>query len=172
MVARGLHLGRPDDVAGSLGSLGFINGRLLIVNRIVRTVTGHGFRGSMRNPLDTLGDKHDRIVSQPGYSGAHHHSRYQVQVALSEPQDGSYEMAPAPSERRVRSLVPWRRAADAMVEAELKHRVALAEEQLAGLKTALDDMRAQRDAWQAMAQARIRPTPSGQSRWPWLRSTG
>ncbi len=79
---------------------------------------------------------------------------------------------PAPSERRVRSLIPWRRAADAMVEAELRHRVALAEEQLADLKTALDDMRAQRDAWQAMAQARIRPAPSGQSRWPWLRSTG
>jgi hypothetical protein len=74
--------------------------------------------------------------------------------------------------RRVRSLIPWRRAADAMVEAELRHRVALAEEQLADLKTALDDMRAQRDAWQAMAQARIRPAPSGQSRWPWLRSTG
>ena len=36
-----------------------------------------------------------------------------------------------------------------MVEAELMHRVALAEEQLADLKTALDDLRAQRDAWQA-----------------------
>ena len=93
--------------------------------------------------------------------------------SASQKEDGSYEMAPAPSVRRVRSLIPWRRAADAMVEAELRHRVALAEEQLADLKTALDDMRAQRDAWQAMAQARIRPAPSGQSRWlPWLRSTG
>ena len=90
--------------------------------------------------------------------------------SASRKEDGSYEMAPAPSERRVRSLIPWRRAADAMVEAELRHRVALAEEQLTDLKIALDDMRAQRDAWQAMAQARIRPTPSGQSRWPWLRS--
>ena len=44
-----------------------------------------------------------------------------------------------------------------MVEAELRQRVALAEEQLAELKKALGDMRAQRDAWQAMAQARIRP---------------
>ena len=33
------------------------------------------------------------------------------------------------------------------------------------------DMRTQRDAWQAMAQARIRPVPeSASSRWPWQRS--
>ena len=83
--------------------------------------------------------------------------------SASRKEDGSYEMAPAHSERRVRSLIPWRRAADAMVEAELMRRVALAEEQLADLKTALDELRAQRDAWQA---------PSGQSRWPWIRSTG
>ena len=51
-----------------------------------------------------------------------------------------------------------------MVEAELRQRVALAEEQLAELKTALGDMRAQRDAWQAMAQARIRPAQSGKAR--------
>jgi hypothetical protein len=42
----------------------------------------------------------------------------------------SIQMAPAPSEGRVRSLIPWRRAADAMVEAELRNRIALAEEQL------------------------------------------
>ena len=72
----------------------------------------------------------------------------------------------------MRSLIPWRRVADVRAEAELMHRVALAEEQLADLKTALDDMRAQRDAWQAIAQARIRPALSGQGRWPWLRSTG
>jgi hypothetical protein len=92
--------------------------------------------------------------------------------SASRKEDGSYEMVPAPSQRRVRSLVPWRRAAEAKAEAELMHRVALAEEQLANLKTALDDMRAQRDAWQAIAQARIRPAPSGQGRWPWFRSAG
>ena len=59
-----------------------------------------------------------------------------------------------------------------MVEAELRQRIALAEEQLAELKTALGDMRAQRDAWQAMAQARIRPAQSGKSPWSWVRSTG
>ena len=60
--------------------------------------------------------------------------------------------------------MPWRRATEAMVEAELRQRVALAEEQLADLKTAIDDMRAQRDAWQAMAQARIRPAHLGKAR--------
>ena len=52
---------------------------------------------------------------------------------------------------------------------DLRHRVTLAEAKLADLKIALEDMRAQRDAWQAMAQA---PARSGQSRWLWLRSTG
>jgi hypothetical protein len=92
--------------------------------------------------------------------------------SASRKEDGSYEMAPAPSERRVRSLIPWRRATDAMVEAELRQRVALAEEQLAELKTALGDMRAQRDAWQAMAQARIRPAQSGKGPWSWVQSIG
>src|SRR3954463_2663913 len=81
--------------------------------------------------------------------------------SASRKEDGSYEMAPARSERRVRSLIPWGRATAAMAEAELRQRVALAEEQLAELKTALGDMRAQRDAWQAMAQSRIRPASSG-----------
>ena len=81
--------------------------------------------------------------------------------SASRKEDGSYQMAPAPSERRVRSLIPWRRATAAMVEPELRQRVALAEEQVAELKTAIGDMRAQRDAWQAMAQARIRPASSG-----------
>ena len=89
--------------------------------------------------------------------------------------NGSYEIdtvAPAASERRVRSLLPWRRAAEAArADAELRQQLAVAEQQLADLKTALDDMRTQRDAWQAMAQARIRPLPeSASSRWPWQRS--
>ena len=79
--------------------------------------------------------------------------------AATRKQNGSYEIdtvAPAPSERRVRSLLPWRRAAEAArADAELRQQLALAEQQLADLKTALDDMRTQRDAWQAMAQARI-----------------
>jgi hypothetical protein len=92
--------------------------------------------------------------------------------SASRREDGSYQMAPAHSERRVRSLIPWRRATAAMVEPELRQRVALAEDQVAELKTAIDDMRAQRDAWQAMAQARIRPASSGKGPWSWVRSTG
>jgi hypothetical protein len=94
--------------------------------------------------------------------------------AATHKQNGSYEIdtvAPASSERRVRSLIPWRRAAEARADAELRQQVALAEQQLADLKIALDDMRAQRDAWQAMAQARIRPlSESASSRWPWQRA--
>ena len=96
--------------------------------------------------------------------------------AATRKQGGSYEIAtvaPASSERRVRSLIPWRRAAEARADAELRQQVALAEQQLADLKIALDDMRAQRDAWQAMAQARIRPAPAPTMwRWGWLRPTG
>ena len=61
--------------------------------------------------------------------------------SASRQEDGSFDMAPASLERRVRSLIPWRRTTDAIVEAELRQRVALAEEQLAELKTAFDDMR-------------------------------
>jgi hypothetical protein len=97
--------------------------------------------------------------------------------SASRKDDGSYEIdtvEPGSSAKRMRSLIPWRnaRAVQEMADAELRHRVALAEDKLAELKTALDDMRAQRDAWQAMAQARIRPAPaSAMSRWPWLRSS-
>jgi hypothetical protein len=91
--------------------------------------------------------------------------------------DGSYEVDPGerPSPRRLNALIPWRaaRLADLRADEELRRRVALAEERLADLKAALEDMRAQRDAWQAMAQARIRPArSSGMSRWEWLRSAG
>jgi hypothetical protein len=91
--------------------------------------------------------------------------------------DGSYEVDPGerPSPRRLHALTPWRaaRLADLRADEELRRRVAMAEERLADLKAALEDMRAQRDAWQAMAQARVRPVrASSTSRWPWLRSTG
>jgi hypothetical protein len=92
--------------------------------------------------------------------------------------DGNYEIDPVepePSARRSHALIPWRaaRLADLRADDELRHRLALAEEKLTDLKAALEDMRAQRDAWQAMAQARIRPAPaSSTSRWPWLRATG
>jgi hypothetical protein len=91
--------------------------------------------------------------------------------------DGSYEIDPGEAETSARryALTPWRaaRLADLRADEELRRRVALAEERLADLKAALEDMRAQRDAWQAMAQARIRPArASSTSWWPWLRATG
>jgi hypothetical protein len=90
-------------------------------------------------------------------------------------EDGSCEIDPGepePSARRLNALIPWRaaRPAHQRADAELRHQLALAEERLAELKSALDDMRAQRDAWQVMAQARIRPPrASSTSRWAWLR---
>jgi hypothetical protein len=80
-------------------------------------------------------------------------------------EDGSYEIDPVerePSARRLQALIPWRaaRLANERADEELRRRIVLAEERLVDLKAALDDMRAQRDAWQAMAQARIRPAPA------------
>jgi hypothetical protein len=92
--------------------------------------------------------------------------------------DGSYEIDPVepePSARRSHALIPWRaaRLARQRADEELRYQLVLAEERVADLKAALEDMRAQRDAWQEMAQARIRPVrASSTSRWPWLRSTG
>jgi hypothetical protein len=97
--------------------------------------------------------------------------------SASRKEDGSYEIdnvEPEPSARRLQSLIPWRtaRRVDLKADAELRHQLALADERLAALKSALDDMRAQRDAWQVMAQARIRPARrSVLSRWQWLPST-
>jgi len=93
-------------------------------------------------------------------------------------EDGSYEIDPGepePSARRLNALIPWRaaRLAHQRADEELRHRLALAEARLADLKATLEDMRAQRDAWQEMAQARIRPPrASSTARWSWLRSTG
>ena len=85
--------------------------------------------------------------------------------AATRKQDGGYEIdtvVPASSERRVRSLIPWRRAAEAKrADAELRQQLALAEQQLADLKTALDDMRAQQThgrRWHRRAYGR-RPHP-------------
>jgi len=153
--------------------LGIINRRLQIVNRIVRTVHRAWVSWSVRDLLDTLGDNMTALsVSQATQVLTVTRAIKSRWHSASRKEDGSYEMAPAASETRMRSLIPWRRVADVRAEAELMNRVALAEEQLAELKTALGDMRAQRDAWQAMAQARIRPAPSGQGRWSWVRSTG
>src|SRR5262245_23148021 len=72
--------------------------------------------------------------------------------SASRKEDNSYDIdagEPEPSASRLQALIPWRaaRSARAVTYAELRERVALAEERVAELKTALDEMRAQRDAW-------------------------
>src|SRR5215470_17898475 len=55
--------------------------------------------------------------------------------------------------------------------AELRTRLALAEERLTELKTMLEDMRRDRDAWREQAQTRLLPAPAV-SWWRRLRRTG
>lgn len=57
--------------------------------------------------------------------------------------------------------------------AELRTRLALAEERLTELKAILEDMRRDRDAWREQAQMRLLPAPAAPSTWwRWLRTTG
>jgi hypothetical protein len=57
--------------------------------------------------------------------------------------------------------------------AELRARLALAEERLTDLKAMLEDMRRDRDAWREQAQTRLLPAPAApMSWWRWLRTTG
>jgi hypothetical protein len=57
--------------------------------------------------------------------------------------------------------------------AELRSRLALAEERLTDLKAMLEDMRRDRDAWREQAQTRMLPAPAAPtSLWRWLRTTG
>jgi hypothetical protein len=57
--------------------------------------------------------------------------------------------------------------------AELRGRLALAEERLTELKTMLEDMRRDRDAWREQAQTRLLTAPAAtMSWWRWLRTTG
>jgi len=154
--------------------------RLPFVNRLLRTVAARV--SSHPRSFDAQGDNMTALSlsEAPGATGV---AKITITGALksrwhaaTRKQNGGYEIdtvVPASSERRVRSLLPWRRAAEARADAELRQQLAVAEQQLADLKTALDDMRAQRDAWQTMAQARIKPVPeSGTARWPWLRAVG
>jgi hypothetical protein len=89
-------------------------------------------------------------------------------------EDDSYEIDPAELARvhPFPATVPAvRRATLDEFDAEVRYRIIRAEESLAELKSALEDMRSQRDAWQAMAQGRLRPKPNGTMSWlRWPRS--
>jgi hypothetical protein len=57
--------------------------------------------------------------------------------------------------------------------AELRSRLAVAEERLTELKAVLEDMRRDRDAWREQAQTRLLAAPAEtRSWWRWLRKTG
>jgi hypothetical protein len=99
-------------------------------------------------------------------------------------QDGGYEIDaaelarvypfPAPGET-VAATVPvvHHATADATADAELRHRLATAEERLAELKGLVEDLRRDRDAWRDQAQGRLLPSPTSKmSFWRWLRTTG
>src|SRR5262245_42585110 len=55
--------------------------------------------------------------------------------------------------------------------AELRSRIALAEERLTELKAMLEDMRRDRDAWREQAQTRLLAPPASPSWWRWPRKT-
>jgi hypothetical protein len=152
---------------------------LPFVNRLLRTVAERV--SSHRDPFDAQGDNMTALSLSEAPGATTEVAKITITGALksrwhaaTRKQNGGYEIdtvVPASWGGRGRSLLPRPLAAEARADAELRQQLALAEQQLADLKTALDDMRAQRDAWQAMAQARIRPLPeSASSRWPWHRS--
>jgi hypothetical protein len=59
--------------------------------------------------------------------------------------------------------------ATASADAELRLRASLAEQRLSDLKAALDDMRQQRDKWQAQAERLAGLLPDQRQRRPWWR---
>ena len=86
------------DVAGIPQMLAIINRRLQIVNRIVRTVHRAWVSWSVRDLLDTLGDNMTALsVSQA--TQVLTVTRAIKSRSASRKEDGSYEMAPAASER-------------------------------------------------------------------------
>ena len=73
------------------------------------------------------------------------------------------------------TVQPWTVAATDALAQERAAR-ELAEQRLADLKDILEEMRAQRDAWQAKAERLALPKPAvsveRKSLWRWLRTTG
>ena len=80
-------------------------------------------------------------------------------------EDGDHNMDAAESARVYPSPAPVETVA------ELRTRLALAEQRLSDLKAMLEDMRRDRDAWREQAQTRLLPAPAV-SWWRRLRRTG
>src|SRR5262245_59986965 len=96
----------------------------------------------------------------------------QAELAQMSSFPGPSAAAEAPG-KAVKVTVPSVRRALHVTDAELRYRIIRAEESLIELKSAMEDMHSQRDAWQAMAQAKLLPTNRATlSWWRWLRRTG
>jgi hypothetical protein len=104
-------------------------------------------------------------------------------LSASRKEDGSSEIDPAelaqvypfpaPGEKVAATGPAVRRATPDVTDAELRYRISRAEESLMELKNALEEMRSQRDAWQAMAKAKLVPANRATlSWWRWRRSAG
>jgi hypothetical protein len=104
--------------------------------------------------------------------------RPQLAAALAELAQAYSFPAPTPadaasSETPKVSVPAVRRATLQLADAELRYRIIRAEESLIELKSALEDMRSQRDAWQAMAQAKLVPVNGATLSWRrWLPRAG
>jgi len=113
-------------------------------------------------------------------------------LSASRKDDGSYEIDPAELARVYPFTVPNETVAatgdvvrhatpsgtgtetDATADATVRYRLAQADEKLAELKGALEDMRRDRDAWREQAQKLTLPKPTAppMTWWRWPRTTG
>src|SRR5262245_59129539 len=90
------------------------------------------------------------------------HNEWQIDAAEL------HRVYPPIAEREMRSAALRLHASP---DATLALKVAMAEERLGELKVALEDMRAQRDSWQRMAEAKLLPaSTTPKSWWNWRRA--
>ena len=146
-----------------------------IVNHLVRTVTGDGSRGASRDPFKHSKDTGGHMTTLSLGQAARLTGRGKTILARAisgrfftgSKEDGGHNMDGAESAR----VYPF--PAPVETVAELRTRLALAEERLSELKAMLEDIRRDRDAWREQAQTRLLPAPSAaMSWWRWLRTTG
>jgi hypothetical protein len=145
-----------------------------IVNHLVRTVTGMGLvahRVTLLNTPRILGG-HMTTLSLGQAARLTGRGKTILARAISgrfftgSKEDGGHNMDDAESAR----VYPF--PAPVETVAELRTRLALAEERLSELKAMLEDIRRDRDAWREQAQTRLLPAPAAaMSWWRWLRTT-
>src|SRR5262249_29728876 len=134
-----------------------------------------GSRGAPRDPLEHSEDTGGHMTTHSLGQAARLTGRGKTVLAraisgrlfVDSKEDGGHNMDGAESAR----VYPF--PAPVETVAELRTRLALAEERLTELKAMLEDMRRDRDAWREQAQTRLLPAPAAaMSWWRWLRTTG